>query len=99
MVRPALSYRTVPGSPPSTPQPENAANPPPQASSCIELPMYVSERQFVCRGNCRSSHNDPGANWFRPDDMKYSWRAVVDQLATLKADHILRAESNLSLAA
>src|SRR5258708_38802611 len=29
----------------------------------------------------------PGANWIRPDAGKRRWRAVVDQLATLKADH------------
>jgi hypothetical protein len=40
-----------------------------------------------------------GANWIRPDSLKRMWRAVVDQMATLKADHILVAESNLSLAA
>src|SRR4051812_35276709 len=28
-----------------------------------------------------------GANWIRPDAEKRKWRAVVDQLATLKADH------------
>ena len=40
-----------------------------------------------------------GANWIRPDSLKRKWRAVVDQMATLKADHILVAESNLVLAA
>jgi hypothetical protein len=37
--------------------------------------------------------------WIRPDSLKRKWRAVVDQMATLKADHILVAESNLVLAA
>jgi len=45
----------------------------------------------------RQSHS--GANWIRPDSLKRKWRAVVDQMATLKADHILVAESNLVLAA
>ena len=40
-----------------------------------------------------------GATWIRPDSLKRKWRAVGDQMATLKADHILVAESNLSLAA
>jgi hypothetical protein len=49
------------------------------------------------RNVCRQSHS--GANWIRPDSLKRKWRAVVDQMATLKADHILVAESNLVLAA
>ena len=30
-----------------------------------------------------------GANWVRPDSLKWKWRAVVGQLATLKADHTI----------
>jgi hypothetical protein len=28
-----------------------------------------------------------GANWVRPGSLKCKWRAVVGQLATIKADH------------
>jgi hypothetical protein len=42
----------------------------------------------------------PGANWVRPGSLKWGWRAVVGQQATLIADQkTLIAESNLALAA
>jgi hypothetical protein len=41
-----------------------------------------------------------GANWLRPDSLKRKWRAVVGQLATLKADQISSiAEDSYALAA
>jgi len=41
-----------------------------------------------------------GANWVRPDSLKRKWRAVVGQLATLKADQISSiAEDSYALAA
>ena len=41
-----------------------------------------------------------GEIWIRPDSLKWKWRVVVGQWATLKADHTnLLAEDNLVLAA
>jgi len=40
-----------------------------------------------------------GAIWFRPGKLRYSWRVVVGQSATLKADHNLTATPQFSLAA
>lgn len=40
-----------------------------------------------------------GGDWNRLDYRKLRWRAVVDQLATLKADQILTADKSFALAA
>jgi hypothetical protein len=41
-----------------------------------------------------------GANWIRPGSLKWEWRAVVGQWATIKADQkLLFAEDHLVLAA
>ena len=51
----------------------------------------------ACRADKMGRYS--GANWIRPDSKKCKLRAVVGQMATLKADHNLVAESNLALAA
>jgi hypothetical protein len=75
--------------------------------------MSATERRSVgpthCR-SCLSTYNVmrenhfragiSGANWIRPDSLKRKWRAVVGQLATLKADQISSiAEDSYALAA
>ncbi len=49
------------------------------ASQCVRP-------RTMARGVC----GHPGANWVRPDSLKCGWRAVVGQLATLKADQNLQ---------
>ena len=65
----------------------------PAAAARLKYPMYQTAIRFLTPDLFGSlvlrffDFSPLGANWIRPDARKRKWRAVVDQLATLKADH------------
>ncbi len=50
----------------------------------LHFPRRVVWNKIGGRFHCRHS----GAIWIRPGSLKWEWRVVVGQWATLKADHI-----------
>jgi len=51
------------------------------------------------RGTKAGTFGTKGGDWIRLGYHKSKWRAVVDQLATIKADHLSTAEKSFALAA